>query len=486
MEKEKGNEVVNSNEITEKTGDARDINAININYMRMLKVLCNVYEGRFKNVRNSPYYEQVFEIERAKQRQKSRNFSEDSFEIPKQCIGKRLVELRAEAQKVNGEIHFEKLCAKYSLRKDEQIILALLFFKRLANKPVKGMELLRIAGLINFCEPFKKLELISDIGNLKKNMLIEEQSNYRTRDNELIINREFIISEKAFWAITGTPDTEEPQDNATNKHLKPVKVISLKNPEVSFENLILSGEIKGQLENAMWQYQNSDRIFTETGIKDKLSYGRATTMLFYGPPGTGKTATSEAIAKYLGKKVGVVGYNKIFSMWLGDSEKRMVEVFNEAKQNDCVLVFDEADSLFAGRVNERHSTDRIYNIMTNILMQEIERFSGIVILTTNREVVIDEAFNRRLLFKLKFEIPSQEERTKIWQVLLKDCPSLSADVSFDELGRYPLAGGNIKNVVVKVIMKCAKENKNITMSDLTAMVNQETTHKRTQEKNIGF
>ncbi|MEO0083384.1 MAG: ATP-binding protein [candidate division WOR-3 bacterium] len=272
----------------------------------------------------------------------------------------------------------------------------------------------------------------------------------------------------------------------TNKPKKSPKVIVLKEPEVSFEHLILPSEIKSQIEDALWQYQNSDKIFAKWGIKEKIAYGRATTILFYGPPGTGKTATCEAIAKSLGKRLGIVGYNKIFSMWLGESEKRIVEVFNEAKQNDCVLVFDEADSLFASRLDEVHSTERLYNILTNILMQEIERFSGIVILTSNRDVVIDDAFNRRLLFKLKFDMPSQEERAKIWRVLLKDCPNLSADISFNELGRFPLAGGNIKNVVLKVVMKCAKDNKNITMSDLIHVIEQEIKYKKVQEKNIGF
>jgi SpoVK/Ycf46/Vps4 family AAA+-type ATPase len=128
----------------------------------------------------------------------------------------------------------------------------------------------------------------------------------------------------------------------------------------------------------------------------------------------------------------------------------------------------------------------MHNLMTNLLMQQLEKFSGMVILTTNREVVIDTAFERRLLLKLRFDPHTPEIRAKIWQSFLKDCPQLSPDVNFEELGRYPISGGKIKNAVIKAVMRCAKAEKPITMTDLIQSAAEEAKTDLGKEKEIGF
>jgi len=470
-----------------KTGavKVRDISSINTNYFRILRGLCNEYSMR-ANSNLSNYYEEVFALELAKRQGQLDLFAEDYFEIRKKSLETRLNELNEEAKAISGVIHFEKVCSEFNLAKDERIILATLFFKRFDDRAIKGLDLLRIAGVVSNCEPLKKIKLISPSGALAKGGLIEDKEDYRIGRNALLFERIFRISNKAFWGITGETDLAVAENESRAKTESKSLVLSLRDPEVSFENLILPPDIKSQIDDALWQYQNSNKIYQDYGVMGKIPYGRATTMLFYGPPGTGKTATSEAIAKQLGKKIGLASYDKIYSMWVGQSEKRIVEMFKEAKQESCILVFDEADSLFGGRVGERHATDRMFNVMTNILMQEIERFEGLVILTTNREVAIDKAFERRLLFKLKFELSSQDQRSKIWQCLLKDCPNLGSDVSFEELGRYHFTGGKIKNVVLKTIMRCAKENKLVTMHDLILSAEDERKGDFCKEKEIGF
>jgi SpoVK/Ycf46/Vps4 family AAA+-type ATPase len=191
----------------------------------------------------------------------------------------------------------------------------------------------------------------------------------------------------------------------------------------------------------------------------------------------------------LGKKVGVANYARILDMWLGNAEKNITKVFDEAKAENCILVFDEADSLFSQRQNDPQRNDRTYNYMTNILMQELERFDGVCILTTNREIVMDTAFNRRILLKLKFDVPETEERIKIWQTLIPAMAPIDADVDFTEMGsRFVLTGGEIKNVIMNVIRECSYNNEQkITMAALTEYAKRETaTSVKRATKKFGF
>ncbi|MEO0075358.1 MAG: ATP-binding protein, partial [candidate division WOR-3 bacterium] len=174
----------------------------------------------------------------------------------------------------------------------------------------------------------------------------------------------------------------------------------------------------------------------------------------------------------------------------GESEKNLVRVFHEANKNNCVLVFDEAEALFGNRLSEHNHSDRTYNYMTNILMQQMERFDGIVILTTNHNLAMDEAFDRRIMLKLKFEIPEAEERSKIWRTLIPHKTPLAPDVDFNTLGaKFRLSGGEIKNAILNAIKECAYQGEHvISMAILTNCAEKEIANARVQreKKNIGF
>ncbi|MEO0131583.1 MAG: ATP-binding protein [candidate division WOR-3 bacterium] len=163
--------------------------------------------------------------------------------------------------------------------------------------------------------------------------------------------------------------------------------------------------------------------------------------------------------------------------------------FNEARETDCVLLFDEADSLFACRLTESRSVDRMHNYMTNILMQELERFDGVVILTTNREYAFDEAFPRRILYKIKFDIPGPAERARIWRALIPPEAPLAPDVDFNLLAeKYALTGGEIKNVIIKAALEGASQNSNmLSMALFTkyAEIELENTDRKVK-RHIGF
>jgi AAA+ superfamily predicted ATPase len=397
---------------------------------------------------------------------------------------KRVME-QAQAEQV--PIPLEMMCVELNLPPEAKTMLLALFFARLRCELFQGIDLLMLVS-DNICELINNARLLAPEGQLLSNGLVERCDrpglfNYE----EDVFASKYEITDRAFWQICGEKNppllaSTKEKGKKPNKHFR---IVQLQEPEVSFDQLGLADQIKRRIEVAVWQYENLERAFENYGLAGKIPYGTGTTMLFYGPPGTGKTATAEAIARQLGRKLGYVQYDKLYSKWFGDSEKHIRQVFEEAKEAECVLVFDEADACFGRRLHELHSADRGHNAITNILMQEIERFRGLVILTTNREFAFDKAFERRILLRLEFPVPGVEERERIWRLFLGKCPRLEPDVSFTVLAeRFPLTGGYIKNAVIKAVTAAAREDRAITMADLEQAAKEELGNRR--EKAIGF
>jgi hypothetical protein len=412
-------------------------------------------------------------------------FPEFSLNGMIEAHSRKIDDIVKQAKSEGQIIPLERLCEEHNLNKDEKLILAFLFFRRSEYERTRGALLLKLVSMLG--DLLSKIELITSNGKLRKLGLIENPDQPFYQDEHIIFEQQFRITSRTFWTILGQNDPEESEvEKLSFRRGLRGNTLLIKEPEVSFDHLILPLEIKNKLEEALWQYANGDKVYETYGLKEKIPYGRVVAMLFYGPPGTGKTATSEAIAKQLGKKIGIANYARIYNCYVGESEKGILKAFEEAKMSDCILLFDEADSLFAQRLAEQHCVDRMHNLMTNLLMQQMEKFSGMVILTTNREVVIDTAFERRLLLKLRFDPHTSEIRARIWQSLFKDCPQLSPDINFDELGRYPISGGKIKNAVIKTVMRCAKAEKPITMADLIQSAEEEVKTDLVKDKEIGF
>jgi SpoVK/Ycf46/Vps4 family AAA+-type ATPase len=288
------------------------------------------------------------------------------------------------------------------------------------------------------------------------------------------------------YLLSETSDEHESHTSERNEK----GILFVREPIISLNQIVLDEDKKQEIEKIIFQIEKGNKLFTDWGFDQTIKYGKGFTILLYGKPGTGKTALSEAIAQRLSKKIGIVNYAQLLSKWIGDSEKNLVKAFKQAKENDCVLVFDEADSLFGQRLPETYSVDRMHNYMTNVLMQEIERYEGLVILTTNREFVMDEAFGRRILFKIKFDIPKPEERAKIWRILIPANAPIDDDINFIELGnRFELTGGEIKNVILNAVRECGfSEESKITMNILVKYAESENKNiiRKTYKNKLGF
>lgn len=236
-------------------------------------------------------------------------------------------------------------------------------------------------------------------------------------------------------------------------------LIDLTVPRRTFADVILPESTRRALEQALVQIRKHDLIYNDWGLGERHEEGIGLAFNFAGPPGTGKTICAEAIAHQIGRKLYKVKYSEMESMWAGETSKNIVAVFREAKRQNAVLFFDEADSIAAKRFTSMgHGYEREANQVVNVLLAELEIFEGVIIFATNLASNFDPAFERRIRTHILFEMPGVEEREKIWKVQLHPRTPLAPDVDFQALAeRFEFSGGDIKNAVLKAAQLAAAE-----------------------------
>ena len=232
-----------------------------------------------------------------------------------------------------------------------------------------------------------------------------------------------------------------------------------KQVHLTLKDVILPEDTMHDIEELFTAAKYRTHVLHNWGFDEKMSTGKGLVALFSGEPGTGKTLCCTILANELGMELFQISIPRVVSKWIGETEKNIEKIFETARANHGMLLFDEADSLFAKRTKVESSVDRYSNMATNMLLQEIENFEGIVILTTNIEKNMDDAFRRRIQFKVHFPFPEPESRAKIWQTLVpKSCP-LDENIDWPTLGRlYELSGGHIKNAVLRAAYQAAAES----------------------------
>lgn len=226
----------------------------------------------------------------------------------------------------------------------------------------------------------------------------------------------------------------------------------------TFADVILPPRTREALDQALSLVNSHELIFTEWGLGERHSTGLGLAFNFAGPPGTGKTICAEAIATALGKKLLLVRYAEMESMWAGETPKNVAAVFRMATEEDAVLFFDEADAIAARRTTgSAQAYQRESNTVVNVLLKELEAFNGVVIFATNLAVNFDPAFERRIRTHVLFEMPGIKEREQIWRVQFHPLKTpLADDVDFRELAeRFAVSGGDIKNAVLKAATMAA-------------------------------
>lgn len=243
---------------------------------------------------------------------------------------------------------------------------------------------------------------------------------------------------------------------------------------VAFDSVIIENQKRQQILEALEQINFNDLIFIRWGFSKTFEKGRGISMLFYGPPGTGKTLMAQAIADKLSYELKVIATAEIESSEPGQAERNIRSYFTTSGGR-TILLFDECDSL----IYDRSNVGAIMGAQVNELLSSLEKFEGITIFTTNRLGTLDEAVNRRLSLKLEFSMPDYEQRMGIWQRMFPAEAPLDQDVNWEKLAKVEVAGGYIKNSVLRAarMAACAKgvpdTDKKIKMEHLVKALRQE-------------
>lgn len=232
-------------------------------------------------------------------------------------------------------------------------------------------------------------------------------------------------------------------------------------PSRSWDDLVLPVEDFERVRMVAARYRHRDTVLDEWGFKPIPSAG--VVAMFSGPPGTGKTMSAEVIAADLGLDLFKVNLATMVSKYIGETEKNLEQLFDVADTGNVVLLFDEADSIFGKRSEVSDAQDRYANLEVSYLLQRIERFDGLVILTTNLSSNIDNAFLRRIHVVVDFQAPDEGERRTLWlKALPNDAPQNEVDIDF--CARFKLSGADIRSVSLGAAFMAADEKKSISMS----------------------
>ncbi len=243
--------------------------------------------------------------------------------------------------------------------------------------------------------------------------------------------------------------------------------------DYSLDDLKLEPGQKKIIEYICAYITESHKVYDEWGMDSKFAYGKGVTALFYGPPGTGKTMAAYVLSNELKIPLYRVDLSQVVDKYIGETEKRLDEIFAYAEKSNVILFFDEADSIFSKRSEVKDSKDKYANTEVSFILQRIEEYSGIVILATNYRNNIDDAFMRRMKYVIEFKMPDVETRLAIWKNSFSDEIPLE-NIDFEYLAqKIQLSGGYIKNIIINAVFQAAAENSVVTMKHMISSTKNE-------------
>jgi SpoVK/Ycf46/Vps4 family AAA+-type ATPase len=236
-------------------------------------------------------------------------------------------------------------------------------------------------------------------------------------------------------------------------------------PCATWDDLVLPGLQKGQLRQLAAQVRYRMKVYETWGFADKGRRGLGVSALFTGASGTGKTMAAEALARELRLDLYRIDLSAVVSKYIGETEKNLRQVFDGAEEGGALLLFDEADALFGKRSEVRDSHDRYANIEVGYLLQRIEAYQGLAILTTNLKSSMDTAFQRRLRVTVHFPFPDAPLREAIWKTVFP-AATPTHDLDHRKLAQLNMTGGNIRNIALNAAFLAAEAGTSVHMANL--------------------
>ena len=256
----------------------------------------------------------------------------------------------------------------------------------------------------------------------------------------------------------------------------------------SLDELVLPADKLDMLQDIVRRVRHRRTVLEDWRFDSVSSRGRGLVALFHGASGTGKTMAAEVIAQALQMQLFRIDLAGVVSKYIGETEKNLRAIFDEADRADSVLFFDEADALFGRRSEVKDAHDRYANIEVNYLLQRIELFEGIAILATNKRSYVDDAFLRRIHLTLEFPQPRPEERLRLWDRSFPAAAPMRADIDWEFLAdRFELTGGAIRNAALGAAFLAAEAARPIAMGDVVTALRTELVKvgRRVQDSEFG-
>jgi hypothetical protein len=237
----------------------------------------------------------------------------------------------------------------------------------------------------------------------------------------------------------------------------------------TWADLVLTDAQRTVVDEIIAHAQHRARVFQEWGFgRTTGGRGRGLACLFSGPPGTGKSMTAALIGEKLGLDVYQVDLARVVDKYVGETEKNLGRLFDEASRVPVILLFDEADALFAARTGINSANDRYANLEVNFLLQRMEAFDGISILTTNKGTALDPAFKRRLRFRLHFDLPDVGERRRLWSQMVPPGCLVADDIEWQVFAeRWEISGAVIRNAMLRAAFLAAARDAPLDAAMLT-------------------
>ncbi|EAI5930880.1 ATP-binding protein [Campylobacter coli] len=379
---------------------------------------------------------------------------------------------------------------EYNLESKEQIIFLALLKEEytLSNENSVSREMNSLLSLVseNDLEKHKNKSLLQENAPLLN--LIEYDEYLNTFGD---ISKSFFITDEILQRIINF----EPKQNKKIKIenvLKEQDIFELIEPSIDINDIIMPQNTKELLENILKQQDKKvlERL-NSWGIKSNKNIEAK--IIFYGPAGTGKTMSALAMAKSMKKTVLSFDCSKILSKWVGESEQNVRKIFDTYKnivqtcKQSPILLLNEADQFLSTRVESSSGSDKMHNQMQNIFLEQIERFNGVIIATTNFLESLDSAFSRRFDYKIEFKKPDFKDRLKMWEKFLPRKASFEKAFDVNILANYELSGAQILMVVKNTALKVAvTEDGVFKMQDFVESIQKELNSSFDKSKIVGF
>jgi len=323
------------------------------------------------------------------------------------------------------------------------------------------------------------IELISfdEYEKIKNRSLLEDGAKLITDDiidyEEILnifggVSRSFYLQDEVMQRIIHPKKKTKVTKLKLDALVQEQEIFEYLKPTTTLDDVVLHPKTRETLNSVIKQVdKNVFKKLKEWGIKDKRK-GIDARIIFYGVAGTGKTMTAVSLAKTLKKPILSFDCSKILSMYVGESEKNVRKIFDDFKELskkakvEPILLLNEADQFLSSRLEGTGSSaDKMHNQMQNIFLEQIEKFEGILIATTNLLDNIDKAFSRRFNYKIEFKKPGKKQRLRLWQFMLPENADYDEKFELDELAKYELTGGQINLIVRNTSYKVAVRDESL-------------------------